>query len=317
MAIELLMSPTGRKRHPYVKGHRRSLPEMVGTSGSNRSPKGEEGRLEEVTRSPQGCQEGVNVSFRIAKVTGGTIMLSMAGMDGDEAFDPSMLGQAEKVYEERVGDNELIVIEGSDCWHSQKSGSILLRGPNEYTLDEMERALHDAMCVVKRVLESNEVVPGGGAVEAALSIYLENFAHTLGSREQMAIAEFAQALLVIPKTLAVNAACDATELVAKLRADHYHSQACLAWPCASCLRVNSKRRTQASSRRSPAQGSTSGPPNDGRRTGVIHNCLQAGVLEPTMSKTKSIAFATEAAVTILRIDDMIRIEKAEEERPGM
>jgi len=229
---------------------------------------------------------------RIAKVTGGTIMLSMAGMEGEESFDPSMLGQADKVYEERVGDNELIVIEGCA---NQKSGSILLRGPNEYTLDEMERALHDAMCVVKRVLESNEVVPGGGAVEAALSIYLENFAHTLGSREQMAIAEFAQALLVIPKTLAVNAACDATELVAKLRADHYHSQ---------------QEKDAGKFKEKSCSGLN-------LRTGVIHNCLQAGVLEPTMSKTKSIAFATEAAVTILRIDDMIRIDKTEDERANM
>ena len=67
-------------------------------------------------------------------------------------------------------------------------------------------------------------VAGGGAVEAALNIYLENFATTLGSREQLAIAEFADALLVIPKTLAVNAAKDATELVAKLRAYHYTAQ---------------------------------------------------------------------------------------------
>ena len=68
------------------------------------------------------------------------------------------------------------------------------------------------------------VSPGGGAVEAALSIYLESFANTLGSREQLAIADFAEALLVIPKTLAVNAAKDATELVAKLRAYHYTAQ---------------------------------------------------------------------------------------------
>lgn len=76
---------------------------------------------------------------------------------------------------------------------------------------------------------------GGGAVEAALSIYLENFANTLGSREQLAIAEFADALLVIPKTLAVNAAKDATELVAKLRAYHYTAQASLTPACLVCL----------------------------------------------------------------------------------
>jgi T-complex protein 1 subunit alpha len=91
-------------------------------------------------------------------------------------------------------------------------------------LDEIDRALHDALCIVKRVLETNSVVPGGGAVEAALSIFLENFADMLGSREQLAIDEFAQAMLVIPKTLAVNAANDAIELVAKLRTYHNHAQ---------------------------------------------------------------------------------------------
>merc|ERR1711920_37711 len=79
-------------------------------------------------------------------------------------------------------------------------------------------------CIVKRALESPTVVPGGGAVESSLSIYLETLATTMGSREQLAIAEFAEALLVIPKTLAVNAAKDATELVAKLRAYHHTSQ---------------------------------------------------------------------------------------------
>lgn len=70
--------------------------------------------------------------------------------------------------------------------------TLLLRGANDYMLDEMDRSLHDALCIVKRVLESGKVVPGGGAVEAALSIFLENFATTLGSREQLAIAEFAE-----------------------------------------------------------------------------------------------------------------------------
>ena len=74
------------------------------------------------------------------------------------------------------------------------------------------------------MLESKSVVVGGGCVEAALSIYLENFATSLSSREQLAIAEFAKSLLVIPKTLAVNAAKDSADLVAKLRAYHNSSQ---------------------------------------------------------------------------------------------
>jgi hypothetical protein len=82
----------------------------------------------------------------------------------------------------------------------------VLRGANDYMLDEMDRALHDSLMVVKRMLESNALVAGGGAVEAALSIHLEKYATTLGSKEQLAIAEFADALLVIPRTLAVNAA---------------------------------------------------------------------------------------------------------------
>ena len=89
----------------------------------------------------------------------------------------------------------------------------------------MDRALHDSLCVIKRIIESNSLVAGGGAVEAALSIYLEEMARTMGSKEQLAVATFAESLLVIPRTLTVNAAHDATELVARLRAHHHKSQA--------------------------------------------------------------------------------------------
>ncbi|CAN0565689.1 unnamed protein product [Ectocarpus sp. 12 AP-2014] len=108
-----------------------------------------------------------------------------------------------KVSEQRVGDGELIFFKGTK---TQASCTVVLRGANDFMLDEMDRALHDSLMVIKRMLESNVLVAGGGSVETALSIYLESFATTLGSREQLAIAEFAEALLVIPKTLAVNAA---------------------------------------------------------------------------------------------------------------
>ena len=91
-------------------------------------------------------------------------------------------------------------------------------------MDEIDRSLHDALCVVKRCLESGSVVPGGGAVESALSVHLEQKSVSLSSREQLAVAEFAEALLCVPKTLAVNAAKDSTDLVAKLRAYHFASQ---------------------------------------------------------------------------------------------
>jgi T-complex protein 1 subunit alpha len=115
---------------------------------------------------------------RIAKATGGTLVSSMANLEGEETFEASYLGTADEVVQERIADDELILIKGMKAVNS---ASIILRGANDYMLDEMERALHDALSVIKRTLESGSVVPGGGAVETALSVYLENFATTLVS----------------------------------------------------------------------------------------------------------------------------------------
>lgn len=216
---------------------------------------------------------------RIAKATGATVIVAMADMEGNETFDASSLGFAEEVCEERVADDKMIMIKGSKY---SKATTLLLRGANDYMLDEMDRAIHDSLCVVKRVLESGKVVAGGGAVEAALSVFLENFATTLGSREQLAIGEFANAALVLPKTLAVNAAKDATELIAALRAFHYKAQ----------TDVQSKHMAQFGL---------------DLVEGKVRNNVEAGVLEPSMSKVKMIQFATEAAITIMRIDDLIRL----------
>lgn len=157
---------------------------------------------------------------KIAKLTGGRLLLTLSDENEGESVDASTLGEAESVSEEKVGDGELIYIKGCSSTRAQ---TIVLRGANDYFLDEVDRSLHDAMCIVKRTLESNTLAPGGGAVEAALSVFLEHFSLTLGTRAQLAIGTFAQALLVIPKTLANNGAFDATELVARLRA--YHSKA--------------------------------------------------------------------------------------------
>jgi T-complex protein 1 subunit alpha len=187
--------------------------------------------------------------------------------------------------EERVGDDDILVLHETQ---QSKAMTILLRGANDMMLDEMDRSLHDSLCIVQRTLESGKVVPGGGAVEAALSIYLEMLATTLGSREQLAIAEFAEALLVIPKVLTVNAAKDATELVAKLRAYHHTAQ------------------TKEGKKHLQGYGLD-------LINGLVRNNIEAGVLEPAMSKIKSIQFATEAAITILRIDDMIKLDAEEEQ----
>lgn len=216
---------------------------------------------------------------RIAKACGGKLMLTMADLEGAESFDASNLGEAGVVAQENVGDNELIVVR--ECKEA-KAASMILRGPNSYVLDEMDRSVHDSLCAVKRVLESATVVPGGGAVEVGLSMYLENFARTLGSREQLAIAEFAASLLVIPKTLAVNAALDATDLTAKLCTLHRAAQ------------EHGDKKEYARYGLDLFEGK----PRDN---------VAAGVLEPAMGKIKCIQFATEAAMSILRIDDLIKL----------
>lgn len=113
---------------------------------------------------------------RIAKATGASLVGSLSNLEGEEVFDPSNLGVAEEVVQERISDDECILVKGTKAY---SSASIILRGPNDYQLDEMERSIHDSLSAVKRTLESGKVVPGGGAVETALSIYLENFATTL------------------------------------------------------------------------------------------------------------------------------------------
>lgn len=115
---------------------------------------------------------------RIARATGGTLISSLADLEGNETYESTYLGVADEVVQERISDDELILIKGTRVVNS---ASIVLRGANDYMLDEMERALHDTLSIIKRTLESGSVVPGGGAVESALSIYLENFATTLVS----------------------------------------------------------------------------------------------------------------------------------------
>jgi len=224
----------------------------------------------------------------IARATGGTILLTLANLEGGESFDLTSLGEAESVSQEAIAEQELIIIKGTK---NNSSSSIILRGANSMMLDEMERSIHDALCATKRVLESKAVVPGGGAVETALSMHLETFAESLGTREMLAVVEFANALLVIPKILAVNSALDATDLVAKLCTLHHAAQ-------------------KSEEKKHYARFGLD------LFNGKVRNSVEAGVLEPTMSKIKSIRFATEAAITIMRIDDMIKLNaKAEPRNP--
>jgi len=228
---------------------------------------------------------------RIARLTGATIVTTFAQPDGSEAFDKSSLGELESVYEEAVGDNDFVFLKAAK--NKNSSCSIVLRGANEYMLDEIDRSLHDSLCVIKRTMESGTIVAGGGAVEVALNIYLENFAAKLSTKEQIAISEFADALLVIPKVLSVNAVQDSAELVAKLRVLHNAVQ--------NADQGDDKYKNVEFTGLDLLEGK-------------VRDNLKAGVLEPAISKIKSIKFATEAAMTIIRIDDMIRLAPEEEEQ---
>ena len=221
---------------------------------------------------------------RLSAATGAKIMITFDDENGEEIFNKECLGEAEEVSEEAINDYNYVFFK--KC-KKQSAQTILLRGANYLMLDETERSVHDALCAVKRVLESNKLVVGGGCVEVSTSLYLENYARSLGSREQMAINEYAESLNIIPKQLAINAAKDATDLLTKLRYVHERYQ-------------KEKEHNE----------DTKKLKNTGLDllTGKIRNNYKAGVFEPAISKVKSLKFATEAAITILRIDDLIRIE---------
>ncbi|ROW02256.1 hypothetical protein VSDG_02546 [Cytospora chrysosperma] len=237
---------------------------------------------------------------RIARATGATLLSTLSDLNGDERFDPSYLGHAEEVVQERISDDECILVKGTKAF---SSASIILRGPNEFQLDEMERSVHDSLMAVKRTLESGSIVPGGGAVETALHIYLEEFAGTVGSREQLAIGEFAQSLLVIPKTLAVNAAKDASELVAQLRSRHALSQRIADGD------ANDDEKTLARKK---------GYKNYGLdlMKGKVVDEIKAGVLEPSMSKVRQLKSAVEACISIMRIDTLITLDPEQQADDG-
>lgn len=222
---------------------------------------------------------------RIATATGATILPNLADLDGGESVEASSLGSAAEVAEETLGDQQFVFVRGAA---NTGAASVILRGANEFMLDEVDRSLHDALMVVKRTLESKKVVPGGGSVESACHIHLDAFSNQVGTREQLAIQEFANALLVIPRTLIVNAAKDAAELVSQLISKHTVAQTVKGKEDLRFLGLDL------------VEGS------------VVDN-VKRGVLEPALSKVKSLRFATEAAITILRIDDHIKINPKQAE----
>ncbi len=179
------------------------------------------------------------------------------------------LGNAEKVEEKKIGESEMTFITGCP---EAKSVSVLLRGGTEHVVDEIRRAFDDAVGVVSVAWEDGAVLTGGGSVLAALSRDLRTFAETVGGREQMAIEAFASALEIIPRTLAENAGLDPVTTLIQLRKAHADGQ--------SNAGINVYE-------------------------GGVVDMRGANVLEPIRVVEQAIQSATETAVMILRIDDVI------------
>jgi thermosome len=202
---------------------------------------------------------------KLAKATGGRVVTKL-----EDAMSKD-LGNAALVEERRVtGEDSLLFVEGCK---NPKALTILLRGGTYTVIDELQRALHDALRVVGVVVEDGKIVAGGGAPEIELGLRLREFASTVGGREQMAVEAFASALDVIPRTIAENAGLDPIDMLVALRSKH-----------------------EGNANKNFGLNVDEGKPVD---------MLKAGVIEPLRVKTQAINSAAEAAVMILRIDDVI------------
>ena len=204
---------------------------------------------------------------KLSKATGGRIITSLDDMAEAD------LGHAELVEERKIGDEKMVFIEG--C-RNPKSVTILIRGGTERVIDEAERSLHDALCVVRDVVEEPKVVAGGGAPEIEVARILRDYAEGLPGREQLAVINFAEALESIPVTLAENAGLDPIDILSELRARHDKDE---KWA------------------------------GVGVHQGKVVNTYELNVIEPVSVKKQVIKSATEAATMILKIDDVIAAAK--------
>ena len=204
---------------------------------------------------------------KLSKATGGKIITSLDDMTEAD------LGYAALVEERKIGDDKMTFIEG--CKHP-KSVTILIRGGTERVIDEAERSIHDALCVVRDVVEEPKIVAGGGAPEIEVARLLKNYAESLPGREQLAVMSFAEALESIPVTLAENAGLDPIDILSELRARHDKGE---KWA------------------------------GVGVHEGKVVDTYQAEVLEPVAVKKQIIKSATEASTMILKIDDVIAAAK--------
>jgi chaperonin GroEL (HSP60 family) len=200
---------------------------------------------------------------KLARATGASIVSRLKDISRDD------LGKAGRVEERKIGSDSMTFV--MEC-PSAKAVTILIRGGTEHVVDEMDRSLHDALCVVSDVVEDGKAYTGAGAAAMEVALRLRDYSATVGGREQMAIEAYAAAFEVLPRSLAENAGLDAIDLLIELRKAH-----------------KNKDR------------------NAGINvfSGKVENMAKQSVIEPLRVGRQAIQSATEAAMMILRIDDVI------------
>jgi len=200
---------------------------------------------------------------KLSKATGGKVVTNLEDMTEDD------LGYAELVEERKIGDDKMTFIEGCK---NPRSVAILVRGGTERIVDEAERSIHDALCVVRDVVREPKILVGGGSPEVEVARSLREYAETLPGREQLAVQSFAEAMEIVPVTLGENAGLDPIDIASDLRARHEKGE---KWAGVDVYEGN------------------------------VKNMEKLEVYEPLAVKKQIIKSATEAASMILKIDDVI------------
>jgi len=212
---------------------------------------------------------------KLAKATGGKIVASLKDLGSDS------LGEAKVIEESKIGDDKLTYVRDAK---NPMAVTIVIRGGTEHVVDEAERSLHDALCVVRDAIEDSKVVAGGGAPEAETAKQLREYAVKVGGREQLAIEAFAEAMESIPLALAENAGLDPIDIMVELRAKHQNPEN--RWYGVDVF------------------------------SGKVRDMKSLNVLEPLRVKIQVVKSATEAASMILRIDDVVASKGTKGGPPG-
>lgn len=210
---------------------------------------------------------------KLVKATGGHVVTSLDDLGSKD------LGNAQIVEERKVGDDKMTFVEGCK---NPKAVTLLVRGGTERIVDEAERAVHDALCVVRDVVVNPKVVAGGGAPEAEIAKRLRAYADKLSGREQLAVQAFAEALESVPMILAENAGMDPVDTQVELRTKHEQG---MIWAGVDPFK------------------------------GKVADMAKQNVYEPLAVKVQIIKSASEAAGMILKIDDVIAASKKEMKGP--